>query len=46
VKNKIKEPDFIGGKSPLTKKEEVALSKHFVKKKDIRKKKENHKKNL
>ena len=32
MKKQINEPDFIGGQGPLTKEEEVALSKYFAKK--------------
>ena len=34
MKKQINEPDFIGGQGPLTKEEEVALSKYFAKKKN------------
>ena len=33
MKKKINEPDFIGGQGPLTKKEELALSQYFARKK-------------
>lgn len=33
MKKKINEPDFIGGQGPLTKEEEIALSKYFARKK-------------
>ena len=32
MKKQINEPDCIGGQGPLTKEEEVALSKYFAKK--------------
>ncbi len=34
MKKQIIEPDFIGGQGPLTKEEEVALSKYLAKKKN------------
>lgn len=33
MKNKINEPDYIGGQGSLTKKEEIALREYFAEKK-------------
>jgi len=41
MKKQINEPDFIGGQGPLTKEEEIALSKYFAKKKHKEKKPSN-----
>ena len=41
MKKKINEPDFIGGQGPLTKEEELTLSKYFSNKKNKKSKSSN-----